>query len=439
MWIQNKQFTVDLHLLPLSGVNLVLGVQWLKALGPILTDYNTLSMKFFHDGNLVELKGDDASTLSLLSHPQVHRLLRKDGANTYFHIVITTSEPPSNPITTTLPPELKPLITKFTTIFQPPQSLPPSRPTDHHIHLQPHSEPMNVRPYRYPHFQKHEIERQIEDMLQRDLIRPSISPFSSPVLLVRKHDGSWRLCVDYRALNAITIKDRYPIPTIDELLDELGGANWFSKLDLLQGYYQIRMHESDVAKTAFRTHHDHYEFKVMPFGLCNALLHNQFVLKFSKCSFAQPQVEYLGHVVLGHGVAPVASKIQAIDQWPIPTTTKALRSFLGLAGFYRRFIRGYASIAAPLIKVTTKDPFEWTTEADEAFKALKTALISAPILVLPNFTLPFTLETDASGVGMGAVLSQKGHPIAFFSKPFTPRMLQASTYVRELCAITTAV
>lgn len=125
VWIQNKQFTVDLHLLPLSGVNLVLGVQWLKALGPILTDYNTLSMKFFHDGNLVELKGDDASTLSLLSHPQVRRLLRKDGANTYFHIAITTSEPPSNPITATLPPELQPLITKFTTIFQPPQALPP--------------------------------------------------------------------------------------------------------------------------------------------------------------------------------------------------------------------------------------------------------------------------------------------------------------------------
>ena len=477
---------VDLHLLPLSGANLVLRVQWLKALGPILTDYNTLSMKFFHGGNLVELKGDDASTLSLLSHPQVHRLLRKDGANTYLHIAITTTKPPSNPTIATLPSEIQPLITKFNSLFQPPQSLPPSRPTDHHIHLQPHSEPVNVRPYRYPHFQKHEIERQIKDMLERDLIRPSISPFSSPVLLVRKHNGSWRLCVDYRALNAITIKDRYPIPTIDELLDELGGANWFSKLDLLQGYYQIRMHEPDVAMTAFRTHHGHYEFKVMPFGFCNApssfqatmndifqpylrrfiivffddiliysqtlsehlihlekafetLLHNQFILKFSKCSFAQSQVEYLGHVVSGQGVAPIASKIQAIDQWPIPMTTKALCSFLGLAGFYRRFIRGYASIVAPLIKVTTKEPFEWTAEADKAFRVLKTALISAPVLVLPNFTLPFTLETDASGVGMGVVLSQKGHPIAFFSKPFTPKMLQASTYMRELCAITTAV
>lgn len=196
-------------------------------------------------------------------------------------------------------------------------------------------------------------------MLQKGLIQPSTSPFSSPVLLVRKHDGSWRLCVDYRALNALTIKDRFPIPTIDELLDELGGARCFSKLDLLQGYHQICMHVSDIPKTAFRTHHDHYEFRVMSFGLCNTpssfqatmnslfrpylcrfiivffddiliysasieehlthlevvfqvLLDHQFVLKLSKCFFAQSQVEYLGHLVSYEGVQLVASKVEAI-------------------------------------------------------------------------------------------------------------------------------
>lgn len=321
---------------------------------------------------------------------------------------------------------------------------------------------------------------------RRDSFAQVQALFSSSVLLVKKHDGSWHLCIDYRALNAITIKDRYPIPTIDELLDELGGASWFSKLDLLQGYYQIRMHEPDVAKTVFRTHHGHYEFKVMSFGLCNApssfqatmndifwpylrrflivffddiliysrtlpehlvlleqafevLLRNQFVLKLSKCFFSQRQVEYLGHVVSEHRVTPVASKVHDIQQWPIPRTTRALRSFLGLAGFYRKFIKGYASIAAPLVKLTTKDSFEWTSEANQAFKALKGALTSAPVLMLPDFSLPFTLETDASGVSISVVLSQKGHPIAFFSKPFSPKLLQASTYVRELCAITTAV
>lgn len=246
-------------------------------------------------------------------------------------------------------------------------------------------------------------------------------------------------------------KDRYHIPTIDKLLDELGGASWFFDLDLLQGY-QIRMHEPDVAKTAFHTHPGHYEFKVMSFGLCNApssfqatmndifrpylqrfiivffdniliysrtllehllqlkkafetLLHNQFVLKFSRCFFEQPQVEYLGHVVSGQGVAPVASKVQAIDQWPILKTMKALQSFLGLAGFYCRFIRVYASIVAPLIKISTREPFEWTCDVDQAFRILKEALTSVPVLILPDFTLLFTLEMDVSRVGMGVVLS----------------------------------
>lgn len=169
------------------------------------------------------------------------------------------------------------------------------------------------------------------------------------------------------------------------------------------------------------------------------LLQNQFVLKFSKCLFAVSQVEYLGHVVSSQGVAPVTSKIDAIRQWPPPRSVKALRSFLGLAGFYRRFIRGYALIAAPLIQLTSVDPFQWTSEAQSAFDSLKQALSSAPVLALPNFDLPFTVETDASGVGMGAVLSQLGHPIAFFSKAFNPKLLRSSTYVRELFAITSAV
>ena len=321
-------------------------------------------------------------------------------------------------------------------------------------------------------------------MLQQGLIQPSTSPFSSPVLLVRKPDGTWRFCVDYRALDAVTVKDRFPIPSIDELLDELGGATCFLKLDLLQGYHQIRMNEDDVPKNAFRTHHGHYEFRVMSFGLFNApssfqatmnmifkpylrhfiivfvddiliystsftnhllhlqfvfqiLLDNQFALKLSKCFFAQPQVEYLGHLVSARGVEPVALKVVAIHQWPTPRSTRAVRSFLGLVGFYRRFIRGYATIATPLVAATTIKPFKWTTQAQLAFEQLKQELASAPVLALPQFELPFTVETDASGVGMGAVLSQQGHPIAFFSKPFSPKLLRSSTYVRELCAITT--
>lgn len=159
------------------------------------------------------------------------------------------------------------------------------------------------------------------------------------------------------------------------------------------------------------------------------LLANQFVLKLSKCSFAQQQVEYLGHVVFAPGVEPIPSKISAIQQWPIPQSTRDLRSFLRLAGFYRRFFHGYATIAAPLVKATTLSPFHWSTQAQLAFDQLKEVLSTAPVLALPDFTKSFTLETDASGVGMGAVLSQQGHPIAFFSKPFTVKLLRSSAYI----------
>ena len=449
--IQNIVFIVDLHVLPLCGAHVVLGVQWLRSLGPVLMDYTSLSMKFMHQGQIIEFKGDDTSTLQPLTSTQVRRLVRTARATVYFHLsVIPLDTSPSDTPNLSYPPAIQSLLTKFASLFQPPTALPPSRSTDHHIHLTSNSQPVNVRPYRYPHYQKTEIESQVASMLQRGIIRSITSPFSSPVLLVRKHDGTWRFCVDYRALNALTIKDHFSIPTIDELLDELGGASWFSKLDLLQGYHQILMTEEDIYKTAFPTLHGHFEFRVMPFGLCNApssfqatmntifrpylrqfiivffddiliysatledhvlhleqafqiLLQEQFVLKLSKCTFAQPQVEYLGHVVSAQGVEPVMAKVQAIQQWLEPHSGRALRSFLGLAGFYRRFIRGYATIAAPLTKLVTAEPFQWTDEARAAFTHLKQVLTSTPVLRLPDFSLPFTVETDASGTSMGVL------------------------------------
>lgn len=442
-------------------------------------------MSFQQGAQQVKLQGRSNHSPKEISHQQVKRLISSNKASTYYPIQGSPT-PQTTPTPPSLPPQIQCLLHRFTHLFQQPTSLPPTRPTDHAIHLKPSQPPVNVRPYRYPYFQKQEIEKQVDDMLRRGMIQLSRSPFSSSVLLVRKKDGTWRFCVDYRALNSITVKDRFPIPTIDELLDDLGTATWFSKLDLARGFHQILMQLEDIPKTAFRTHHGHYEYKVMPFGLCNApstfqatmnelfmpflrkfvlvffddilifskcfadhlkhldmvfhiLDEGKFFLKESKCAFSQRSIEYLGHIVSEKGVAAEPSKIKAMVDWPPPTTLKALRGFLGLTGFYRRFIKGYANIAAPLTQLLRKDSFHWNNEAQTAFNQLKEAMVQAPVLALPNFSQPFVVETDASGSGMGAVLMQHNHPIAYFSKQFCPKLLHSSTYIRELHAITAAV
>lgn len=285
---------------------------------------------------------------------------------------------------------------------------------------------------------------------------------------------------------AHTIKDRFPLPMMDELLDELGSARVFSKLDLTSGFYQIRLSPKDTPKIAFRTHDGHYECWVMPFSLCNApttfqatmndifrpllrktviiffddilvysaslelhlehlakvfsvLTQHQLYLKSQKCSFCQTQVAFLGHIVANGTLAPDPAKVKAITDWLVRTSVKGLRGFLGLSGFYRKFIRNYAAIAQPLTNLLKKGSFKWSHEAQGSFEALKIAMVSAPVLALPNISETFVVQTDASGFAMGVVLLQLGHPIAYFSKVFCPRLSRASTYLRELHAITCAV
>jgi hypothetical protein len=326
------------------------------------------------------------------------------------------------------------------------------------------------------------FQQQIKELLANGIIQLSQSPYSSPAILLRKKDGSWRLCVDYRKLNSMTIKNKFPIPVIEDLLDELTGAAVFTKLDLRSGYHQIRMQQSDIHKTAFTTYCGHFEYLVMPFGLTNApatfqalmnaifqehlrkfvlvffddiliysksmeehkhhliivmeiLKANNLFLKESKCSFGTTQVEYLGHVISQNGVATDPKKITVIANWQTPTTVSQLRSFLGLSGYYRRFIRGYGQICKPLYELLKKDAFAWTDTHTTAFLQLKQSLTTAPVLALPNFTLPFTLECDASGSGIRSVLMQEKRPIAYYSKSLGPKATALSTYEKEAIAI----
>jgi hypothetical protein len=372
------------------------------------------------------------------------------------------------------------LLLSFEDLFVELQGLPPPRRHDHRIRLLPGTVPVAVRPYRYPQLLKDEIERQCDQMLSQGIIRECTSVFSSPVLLVKKSDNTWRFCIDYRELNTKTVKDKFPIPVVDELLDELRGAQFFTKLDLRSGYHQVHMHPEDIDKTTFCTHHGHYEFLVMPPSTFQALMNDvlkpfirKFVLVFfddiliyssswaehlqhmrqvfqllreqklalnsTKCSFGETQVGYLGHIISDKGVAMDPAKIEAVESWPPPHSIWALRGFLGLTGYYRKFIAGYGTVGAPLIALLKREAFRWTEEADEAFNLLKQALMSAPLLQMLDFDHNFIIDCDASGSGFGAMLHQGDGAIAFFSRAVAPQHQKLSAYERELIGLVKTV
>eukprot|EP00731_Ephydatia_muelleri_P015652 Em0009g76a len=325
----------------------------------------------------------------------------------------------------------------------------------------------------------------IQGMLQQGIIEPSGGAWASPIVLVRKKDGSYRFCVDFRRLNSITKKDVHPLPRIDDALDTLSGSKWFSTLDLASGYWQVEMDPADKEKTAFITPFGLHQFRVMPFGLTNApstfqrlmstvlaglswvtclvylddiIIFSRTVedhwqrltevlqrlkeaglkIKPSKCHLLCKSVRYLGYVVSEKGIAADADKIKCVENWPTPTDRESLRQFLGFASYYRKFIRNFADIAAPLHALTEKSkPWHWTERCDKAFVALKVKLASPPILSFPQFDRTFVVDADASQEGVGAVLSHldDGRVIAYASRVLTKAECQYCATRRELLAL----
>ncbi|KAJ9519727.1 hypothetical protein QJQ45_013405 [Haematococcus lacustris] len=486
-----------LHCTRLHGFDIILGKPWLAHINPRI-DWKHNIMTFQHAGKKHTLRAPPAPRDPDLDKYTISTAGLRVAVRTKQPMFMVSITPADQPAENHQVMDCTPVLKEFTSVFPEdlPSGLPPARAVDHRIDLEPNKRPPVRSTYAMSTLELAELKQQITEMQEKGFIRPSTSPYGSGVLFVRKKDGTFRMCIDYRPLNRITIKNRYPLPRIDNLLDRLHGASVFSKIDLRQGYHQIRIAPEDIPKTAFRTRYGHYEFTVMPFGLCNApatfqrlmndifrqelddcvivylddilifsrshadhaqhlrrvlglLQEHKLYAKLSKCEFGLSQTEFLGHIISSTGIACDPKKITAVETWPVPTTVQDVRSFLGLANFYRRFVKNFADIAAPLTALTQADGHDkqgkvaWGPAQQSAFEALKTALTSAPVLIAPDPAQPYTLRCDASGIGIGAVLSQGKGPaervVAYHSRKLLPAERNYPTHEQELLSMVEAL
>ncbi|KAJ9532845.1 hypothetical protein QJQ45_010962 [Haematococcus lacustris] len=485
--------------IPNPSFDIVLGKPWLAAKNPCVDWINNV-VRLDHAGSTHTLTPPpltplQADQLNLLSAPRFRRAARHDEV----FMALLTQQPnpstsPSSSAPAPDPPPLHPkaaaLVQQYPSVF--PKELPavqdmPRRSVDHTIHLTgPAPSPRPI--YRMSQPELDQLKKQLDDLLAKGFIRPSTSPFAAPVLFVRKKDGSLRLCVDFRALNQQTLKNRYPLPRIDDLLDQLSGAQVFSKIDLRSGYHQIRVAEDDIPKTAFRTRYGHYEFTVLPFGLCNApatfqqlmndvfkphlddfvlvylddilvfsksaadherhlhltlslLRQHQLCANLAKCAFWLDTVDFLGHIVSAAGIQPDPTKVKAVLDWPAPQDKHQLRSFLGTANYYRRLLHHHAHRVLPLTDLLRDEqPWRWGEAEQRAFADIKAAMASSPVVRPPDFSLPFTVKTDASLFAIGAVLTQQDssgaeYVVAYESRKLNPAQVNYPAHERELLAV----
>ncbi|KAI3813749.1 hypothetical protein L1987_18481 [Smallanthus sonchifolius] len=479
--IEDHKFPSRLFLLTLRGFDIVLGMDWLAANeAQIICKRKRIHLKA-PSGSPITVYGDWNCTMpNIISMIKAESYMRR-GCEAYLAYVIDDRMKTN---------ELKnvPVVCNFPEVFpEDLPGLPPDREIEFQIDLFPGAEPVAKAPYRWGPSEMKELMSQLEELTEKGFIRPSISPWGAPVLFVKKKDDSMRMCIDYRELNKRTVKNKYPLPKIDDLFNQLQGASWFSKIDLRSGYHQLKVREEDVPKTAFHTRYGHYEFLVMSFGLTNApaafmdlmnrvcrpmfdqsvivfiddilvypksegdhhchlievlevLKQEKLYAKFSKCAFWLREVQFLGHVINPNGIMVDPAKIETVKEWNVPKTPTEILSFLGLAGYYRRFIQDFSIIALPLTKLTRKEvKYEWGQTQNNAFEELKARLTLAPVLTLPEGNEDLVVYSDASGQGLGCVLTQRGKVIAYASRQLKIHEGNYPTHDLELAAVVFAL
>ncbi|GKD57691.1 putative reverse transcriptase domain-containing protein, partial [Tanacetum coccineum] len=432
----NHPFNIDLMPVELGSFDAIIGMDWLAEYQAVIVCAEKIVRISWENETLI-IHGDgsnqgNATRLNIISCTKMQKYMQKGFPIFLAHVTAKEVEDKSEKKRL----EDVPIVRDFPEVFpEDLPGLPPTRQVEFQIDLVPGAAPVARAPYRLAPSEMKELSEQLKELSDKGFIRPSSSPWGAPVLFVKKKDGSFRMCIDYRELNKLTVKNRYPLPRIDDLFDQLQGSSVYSKIDLRSGYHQLRVREEDIPKTAFRTRYGHYEFQVMPFqvmpfGLTNApavfmdlmnrvckpyldkfvivfiddiliysknkkeheehlkqilelLKKEELYAKFSKCEFWIPKVQFLGHVIDSEGIHVDPAKIESIKDWTSPKSPTEIRQFLGLAGYYRRFIEGFLKIAKPMTKLTQKKvKFEWGDKQEAAFQLLKQKLCSAPILAL---------------------------------------------------------
>jgi hypothetical protein len=453
--LSGRVFETDLIVLSGQGIDVILGMSWMKWHKAVLD----ISSRLVHLNSpvygKVTLHLPVISCIKASLHHVVERRLED------IHVV-----------------------REFPNVFS--DDLPgmlPERAIEFKIELQPGTAPISKAPYKMSREELAELKIQLKDLLDKVFIRPSSSPWDCPAMFVSKKDKGLRQCVDYRPLIAITIKNKYPLPRINILFDQLVGAQVFSKIDLRSGYHQIKIREEDIPKMAFSTRYGLYEYLVMSFGLTNAPAHfmylmnsvfmpeldkfvvvfidnilvyskstedheehlrvmlqrlwdHQLYAKFSKCEFWIDEVPFLGRVISSEGIAVDPSKVRDILDWEPSKSVHQVRSFIGLAGYYRRFILNFSKISKPITELLKKGTkYVWSKECDEAFQTLKKLLTTSPVLAQHDITKPFDVYCDASGTRLGCVLMQEGRVISYSSRQLRRNEEHYPTHDLELAAV----